>query len=75
MYTVIECGYGRHDVFQSGAYQSWWTENQDDDIPSEAIFSRQMQERGLKKRRTKANYVYDDVMVVRANSYDQPYNF
>ena len=64
---------GARELYQ--CYQSWRTENQDEDIPSEAIFSRRMQERGLKKRRTKTNYVYENVMVVQANSYAQPYNF
>jgi len=64
---------GARELYQ--CYQSWRTENQDEDIPSEAIFSRRMEERGLKKKRTKAGYVYENVMVVQTNSYDQPYNF
>ena len=56
-------------------YQSWWRDNLDDEIPSEAIFSRRMEERGLKKRRTKAGYVYDNVKVVVSTKYDLPYNF
>ena len=57
------------------AYQSWWRDNHDDEIPSEAIFSRRMEERGLKKRRTKAGFVYDNVKVVASTNYDLPYNF
>jgi len=57
------------------AYQSWWKDNHDDETPSEAIFSRRMEERGLKKRRTKAGFVYDNVKVVASTNYDLPYNF
>ena len=57
------------------AYQTWWRGNQDEDIPSEAIFSQRMEERGLKKRRTKAGFVYDNVKVVASTNYDLPYNF
>jgi len=56
-------------------YQSWWRDNHDDEIPSEAIFSRRMEERGLKKRRTKAGFVYENVKVVASTNYNLPYNF
>jgi len=57
------------------AYQSWWRDNHDVEIPSEAIFSRRMEERGLKKRRTKAGVVYDNVTIVVSDNYDPRYNF
>jgi putative DNA primase/helicase len=57
------------------AYQSWWRDNHDDEIPSEAIFSRRMEERGLKKRRTKAGVVYDNVTIVVSDKYEPSYNF
>ena len=39
-------------------------ENGFDDLVSEIIFSRRMEERGLKKTRTKAGMAYEDVAVV-----------
>ena len=57
------------------AYQSWWRDNHDDEIPKEAIFSRRMEERGLKKRRTKAGVVYDNVTIVVSDNYELSYNF
>lgn len=56
-------------------YQSWWRDNHDDEIPSEAIFSRRMEERGLKKRRTKVGFVYENVMVDEFNNFRAPYDF
>ena len=54
------------------AYQRWWSDNSDEDTPSEGIFSRRMEERGLKKTRTKAGVVYKGVKLIIANL---PYNF
>ena len=54
------------------AYQSWWLDNSDEDTPTESIFSRRMEERGLKKTRTKAGVVYRGVKLIITNS---PYNF
>ena len=73
---VLEEGVGSVGARQLyHAYQSWWRDNHDDEIPSEAIFSRRMEERGLKKRRTKAGVVYDDVTIVVSNNYEPSYNF
>ena len=73
---VLEDGVGNSGARELyNAYQTWWRDNHDDEIPSEAIFSRRMEERGLKKRRTKAGYVYDNVKVVASTNYDLPYNF
>jgi phage/plasmid-associated DNA primase len=41
------------------AYQRWWSDNSDEDTPSESIFSRRMEARGLKKSRIKAGVVYE----------------
>ena len=54
------------------AYQRWWSDNSDEDTPSEGIFSRRMEERGLKKTRTKAGVVYNGVELIKSNS---SYNF
>ena len=54
------------------AYQRWWSDNSDEDTPSEGIFSRRMEERGLKKTRTKAGVVYRGAKLIITNS---PYNF
>ena len=54
------------------AYQRWWSDNSDEDTPSEGIFSRRMEERGLKKTRTKAGVVYKGVKLIITNL---PYNF
>ena len=54
------------------AYQSWWSDNSDEDTPSEGIFSRRMEERGLKKTRTKARMVYKGVELIKTNP---SYNF
>ena len=54
------------------AYQRWWSDNSDEDTPSEGIFSRRMEERGLKKTRTKAGVVYKGVKLIKTNS---SYNF
>lgn len=54
------------------AYQGWWLDNSDEDTPSEGIFSRRMEERGLKKTRTKAGVVYKGVKLIITNL---PYNF
>jgi hypothetical protein len=34
-----------------------------------------MEERGLKKRRTKAGFVYENVMVDEFNNFRAPYDF
>ena len=49
------------------AYQRWWSDNSDEDTPSESIFSRRMEERGLKKTRTKAGVVYKGVELTITN--------
>ena len=54
------------------AYQRWWSDNSDEDTPSEGIFSRRMEERGLKKTRTKAGVVYKGVELIKTNP---SYNF
>ena len=54
------------------AYQRWWSDNSDEDTPSEGIFSRRMEERGLKKTRTKAGVVYKGVKLIKTN---HSYNF
>ena len=54
------------------AYQRWWSDNSDEDTPSEGIFSRRMEERGLKKTRTKARMVYKGVELIKTNP---SYNF
>ena len=54
------------------AYQGWWLDNSDEDTPTESIFSRRMEERGLKKTRTKAGVVYKGVKLIITNL---PYNF
>ena len=54
------------------AYQSWLSDNSDEDTPSEGIFSRRMEERGLKKTRTKARMVYKGVELIKTNP---SYNF
>ncbi|MDA8873863.1 phage/plasmid primase, P4 family [Alphaproteobacteria bacterium] len=54
------------------AYQRWWSDNSDEDTPSEGIFSRRMEERGLKKTRTKAGVVYKGVKLIKTNP---SYNF
>ena len=54
------------------AYQRWWSDNSDEDTPSESIFSRRMEERGLKKTRTKAGVVYKGVKLIKTNP---SYNF
>lgn len=73
---VLEEGVGSVGARQLyHAYQSWWRDNHDDEIPKEAIFSRRMEERGLKKRRTKAGVVYDNVTIVVSDNYELSYNF
>ena len=54
------------------AYQRWWSYNSDEDTPSEGIFSRRMEERGLKKTKTKAGMVYKGVELIKTNP---SYNF
>ena len=54
------------------AYQRWWSDNSDEDTPTESIFSRRMEERGLKKTRTKARMVYKGVELIKTNP---SYNF
>jgi putative DNA primase/helicase len=72
---VLEEGVGSVGARQLyHAYQSWWRDNHDDEIPKEAIFSRRMEERGLKKRRTKAGVVYDNVTIVVSDKYEPSYN-
>ena len=54
------------------AYQRWWSDNSDEDTPTESIFSRRMEERGLKKTKTKAGMVYKGVELIKTNP---SYNF
>lgn len=45
------------------AYTNWHIANLEDELISEAIFSRRMEERDLRKKRTKAGNVYEDVVI------------
>ena len=73
---VLEDGVGNLGARELyNAYQTWWRDNHDDEIPSEAIFSRRMEERGLKKRRTKAGFVYENVVLDEFNNFRAPYDF
>ena len=49
-------------------FSRWCLENGFDDPVSENIFSRRMEERGLKKKRTKAGVEYEDVAVASSTS-------
>ena len=49
-------------------FSQWSQENGFDDLVSENIFSRRMEERGLKKKRTKAGMEYEDVAVASSPS-------
>jgi hypothetical protein len=49
-------------------FSRWSLENGFDDLVSENIFSRRMEERGLKKTRTKAGMAYLDVAVASSTS-------
>ena len=51
-------------------YCDWCRLNGDDDIISEQIFSKRMQERGLQKVRSNAGMVYKDVVTVKNNFFD-----
>jgi len=55
-------------------YCEWCRHNGDDDTISEQIFSKRMQERGLKKTRSNAGMVYIDV-VSTTKSLIHPYDF
>ena len=46
----------------------WSLENSFDDLVSENIFSRRMEECGLKKKRTKAGVEYEDVAIAASTS-------
>ena len=65
----VEVGAGRvgaRDLYN--IFSRWSHENGFDDLVSENIFSRRMEERGLKKRRTKAGVEYEDVAVASPTS-------
>jgi phage/plasmid-associated DNA primase len=65
----IEVGVGRvsaRDLYN--IFSQWSLENGFDDLVSENIFSRRMEERGLKKKRTKAGVEYEDVAVASSTS-------
>ena len=51
------------------SYSNWCRLNGIEDIVTENIFSSRMQERGLKKKRTKAGYIYEDLVAVSSNQY------
>ena len=63
----VEVGSGKvgaRDLIFSG----WSHEHGFDDLVSENIFSRRMEERGLKKKRTKAGMEYEDVAVASSTT-------
>ena len=65
----VEVGAGRvgaRDLYH--IFSQWSLENGFDDHVSENIFSRRMEERGLKKKRTKAGVEYEDVAVASSTS-------
>ena len=65
----VQVGAGRvvaRDLYH--IFSQWSHENGFDDLVSENIFSRRMEERGLKKTRTKTGMVYEDVAVVASTS-------
>ena len=45
------------------AYTNWHLANQEDELIPESIFSRRMEERDLRKKRTKVGNVYKDVVI------------
>ena len=49
-------------------FSRWSHENGFDDLVSENIFSRRMEERGLKKKRTKAGTAYVDFALAASTS-------
>ena len=51
------------------SYGNWCRHNDIDNIVTENIFSSRMQERGLKKKRTRAGYIYEDLVAVSSNHY------
>ena len=66
---TVEDGAGRvgaRDLYN--IFSRWSHENGFDDLVSENIFSRRMEERGLKKKRTKAGVEYEDVAVTSSTS-------
>ena len=65
----VEVGAGKvgaRDLYN--IFSRWSLENGFDDLVSENIFSRRMEERGLKKTRTKAGMAYLDVAVASSTS-------
>ena len=50
-------------------YCDWCRLNGDDDIISQQIFSKRMQERGLLKTRSNAGMFYKDVVTVKNNPF------
>ena len=66
---TVEDGAGRvgaRDLYN--IFSRWSHENGFDDLVSENIFSRRMEERGLKKTRTKAGIAYVNVAVAASTS-------
>ena len=57
---------GARDLYN--IFCRWSLENGFDDLVSENIFSRRMEERGLKKKRTKAGMEYEDVALASSTS-------
>ena len=49
------------------AYTNWHTANLEDELISEAIFSRRMEERDLRKKRKKSGNVYECVVIKQTN--------
>ena len=65
----VEVGAGKvgaRDLYN--IFSRWSLENGFDDLVSENIFSRRMEERGLKKKWTKAGVEYEDVAVASSTS-------
>ena len=65
----VEVGAGKvgaRDLYN--IFSRWNLENGFDDLVSENIFSRRMEERGLTKKRTKAGVEYEDVAVASSTS-------
>ena len=65
----VEAGAGKvgaRDLYY--IFSQWSHKNGFDDLVSENIFSRRMEEHGLKKKRTKAGVEYGDVAVASSTS-------
>ena len=65
----VEVGVGRVGARDlDHIFSQWSHENGFDDLVSENIFCRRMEERGLEKKRTKVGMAYVDVAVVSSTS-------